>query len=77
MDEKHLLRKMVDEYARSGIVQDDEIKVIRVQDRKTTYVEPNSDGGRSIMMDEYKIDGKVYWAGYSSRSQTIYISLAS
>lgn len=77
MDEKQLLRKMVDDYARTGCTQDGEIKVMRVQDQKTTYVEPNGDGGRSVIMNEYKVDGKTYWAGYSSRSQTIYVSLAA
>jgi len=48
-----------------------------VQDRKTTYVEPNGESGRSIMMNEYKVGGKTYWAGLSSRSQTVYISLAA
>lgn len=78
MDEKQLLREMVDLYARTGSEQQvGEIKVKRVQDRKTTYVEPNGESGRSIMMNEYRVDGKIYWAGYSSRSQTVYISLAA
>ncbi len=76
MDEKEMLRKVVDLYARTGSSEQDGIKVIRVQDRKTTYVEPNNEGGRSIVMNEYKVDGKTLWAGYSSRSQTVYISLA-
>ncbi len=77
MNEKQLLREAVDNYARTGNEQDGEIKVKRVQDRKTTYVEPNGDSGRSVMMNEYKVDGKIYWAGFSSRSQTVYISLAA
>jgi hypothetical protein len=77
MDEKEMLRKMVDLYARTGRDEDGGIKVKRVQDRKTTYVEPNIEGGRSIVLNEYKVDGKTYWAGYSSRSQTVYVSLAA
>jgi hypothetical protein len=77
MDEKQLLREMVDLYARTGSEQHGEIKIQRVQDRKTTFVEQSGDGGRSVMMNEYKVDGKTYWAGYSSRSQTVYISLAA
>lgn len=77
MNEKQLLREMVDIYARTGSEQVGEIKVRRVQDRKTTYVEPNGESGRSIMMNEYRVDGKIYWAGYSSRNQTVYISLAA
>jgi len=77
MDEKQFLREMVDRYARTGSERDGEIKVRRVQDRKTTYVEPNGESGRSIIMNEYKVDGKIYWAGYSSFSQTVFISLAA
>lgn len=77
MDEKQMLLKMVYEYARTGCMQDGEVKLIRVQDRKTTYVEPSDQGGRSVMMNEYKVDGKTYWAGYSSRSQTVYLSMAA
>jgi hypothetical protein len=28
-------------------------------------------------MTEYKVDGVTYWAGYSLRSQTVYISQAT
>jgi hypothetical protein len=77
MDEKQLVREMVDHYARTGSDQDGEVALKRVQDRKTTYVEPNGESGRSVIMNEYKVDGKTYWAGYSSRSQTVYISLAA
>lgn len=77
MYEKQMLREMVDHFARTGIEQDGAIKVRRVADRKTTYVEPNSESGRSVFMNEYKVDGKTYWAGFSTRSQTVYISLAA
>ena len=77
MNEKQLLRETVEQYAQTGREQDGDIKVKRVQDRKTTYVEPNSESGRSIILNEYKAGGKTYWAGFSSRSQTIYISLAA
>lgn len=77
MSEKQLLREMVDHYARTGSEQKGEIKIQRVQDRKTTYVEQSGESGRSVMMNEYKVDGKTYWAGYSSRSQIVYISLAA
>jgi hypothetical protein len=29
------------------------------------------------MLSEYKVDGITCWAGFSSRSQTVYISLAA
>ncbi|RPI23508.1 MAG: hypothetical protein EHM70_22420 [Chloroflexota bacterium] len=75
MDEKQMLKDIVEQYAASGCEKHGEIKVQRVQDNKTTYVEPNLDGGRSVYMKEYKVNGQVYWAGYSSRSGTVYLSL--
>ena len=77
MDEKKLLQEMVDQYDRTECEQDGEIKVKRVQDRKTTYVEPDGESGRTVLLNEYKVNGKIYWAGFSSRSQTGYISLAA
>ncbi len=75
MEEKQMLLNMINNYARSGSTQDGDIKIIRVQDRRTTFVELNDQGGRSVYLDEYKVDGKIIWAGYSPRSKTVYISL--
>ena len=77
MDEKQMLRDIVEQYAMTGCEQQGEIKVRRVQDRKTTYVEPTNDGGRSVYLNEYKVNGKIYWAGYSPRSHTVYVSLGA
>jgi len=55
-------------------MQDKEIKITRVPDWKTVFVEQSGEIGRSIIMTEYKVDGKSYWAGYSLRSQTVYVS---
>ena len=46
-------------------------------DQKTVFVEQFDGVGRSIMMDKYDVDGATYWAGYSSRTETVYISLAA
>ena len=53
------------------------IKVIRVADYITAYVEQVGESGRSIMLNEYQVDGKTYWAGYSSSSETVFVSKAS
>ena len=53
------------------------MKVIRVADSKTMHVETIGEIGRSILFNEYKVDGKTYWAGYSSRSDTIFVSVGS
>jgi hypothetical protein len=65
---------IVENYCRKLTPEDNDIKVTRVADHKTVFVEQIGDTGRSIMMSEYKVDGATYWAGYSSRSQTVFIS---
>jgi hypothetical protein len=76
MDSEQMLT-IVEHYCRKINSDDDIIKVARVADQKTVFVEQLGDGGRAIMMSEYKVDGATYWAGYSTHSQTVYISLAA
>jgi hypothetical protein len=72
------LLKIVELYSRKSEAGDGPInKVTRVQDPKTVFVEQIDGLGRAIMMDEYQADGATYWAGYSSRSATVYISQAA
>lgn len=71
------LLKIVEQYSRQSDAGYGDIKVTRIQDQKTVFVERNGEDGRVIMMDEYKVGGATYWAGYSSLSQTVYISLAA
>ena len=77
MDEKQILLKVVEGYVRNGITQDGEVKVTCLQNNKTSYVEQIDGEGRSVMLDEFSVDGKAVWAGYSSRSKTVYVSLIS
>ncbi len=67
---------ILEAYISSGQTEHGEITVTRVPDYKTVFIEQNSDTGRAIVLNEYKVDGKTYWAGYSSRSATVYVSLA-
>ena len=71
------LLKIVEHYSRKSEVGYGDITVTRIPDQKTVFVEKFDGVGRSIMMDKYDVDGATYWAGYSSRSETVYISLAS
>jgi hypothetical protein len=71
------LLKIVEQYSRKSESGYGDIKVRRIPDRKTVYVEQVDDVGRAIMMDKYEVDGATYWAGYSSRSETVYISQAA
>ncbi len=74
MDEYQML-KIVEQYVKG--TTGGEFKITRVPDMKTVFVEQIGDMGRSIIMNSYKVDGKTYWAGYSSRSSTIFISFGS
>lgn len=69
--------KIVEQFSRKAEAVEGAIKVTRVPDSKTVYVETIGDSGRSIFFDEYKVDGKTYWAGYSSRSDTVFVSQVS
>ena len=71
------LLKIVQQYSRKSEAGYGDIKVTRVADQKTVFVEQIDGVGRAIMLSEYKVDGATYYAGYSSRSQTVYISLAA
>jgi hypothetical protein len=71
------LLKIVEHYSRKSEAGYGDITVIRIPDQKTVFVEQFDGVGRSIMMDKYDVDGATYWAGYSSRSETVYISLAA
>ena len=71
------LLKIVEQYGRKSEAGTGEITVTRVADQKTVFVEQIEGSGRAIMMDKYQVDGATYWAGYSSRSETVYISLAA
>ena len=68
---------IVEHYCRKISLEDNDVTITRVADRKSVFVEPGGDSGRAIMMSEYKVDGIICWAGYSSRSETVYISLAA
>jgi hypothetical protein len=76
MNSSELLR-IVEQYSRKNNAGYGDITVTRIPDQKTVFVEQFDGVGRSIMMDKYDVDGATYWAGYSSRSETVYISLAA
>jgi hypothetical protein len=73
-NDKEIIMRVVEHYARTGEASDAEVKVTRLPDNKTSFVEDNVGGSRSIMLSEYKSDGKVIWAGYSPRLGIVYLS---
>lgn len=71
------LLKIVEKHIRKIDAANGDITVTQIADRKTVFVEQIEDQGRVVMLSEYKVDGATYWAGFSSRSQTVYISQAA
>lgn len=76
MNEMQMTR-IVEQFSRKSESVDRQAKVTRVPDYKSVYVEQINGSGRSIVLSEYKVDGKTYWAGYSNLSDTVFISQAS
>ena len=68
---------IVEQYCRKIEPDYQDIKVTRVANRKTVFVEQIGESGRAVMLSEYKVDGATCWAGYSTRSQTVYISMTA
>jgi hypothetical protein len=74
-EEKTIINRVVENFTRTGNAADDQVKVTNLPQGKTSYVEYVGQDGRSIMLEEYRVDGRTIWAGYSSRSGTVYLSL--
>jgi hypothetical protein len=74
-EEKTIIKRVVENFARTGNATDEQVKVANLPKGKTSFVEYIGQDGRSIMLNEYHVDGKTIWAGYSSRSGTVYLSL--
>jgi hypothetical protein len=76
MDSKQMLT-IVEQYCRKIASTYEGIKITRIADWKTMLVEQIGESGRAVMLSEFKVDGTTCWAGYSTLSQTVYISLAA
>ena len=76
MNDKQMI-EIVEQFSRKSEPLEGQVKVIRVADYKTVHIEQIGESGRSIMLNEYLVDGKTYWAGYSSSSGTVFVSKAS
>lgn len=68
---------MVEQYCRNNAAEHLGFKITPIARQKTMFVEQSGESGRAIMLSEYTVDGATYWAGYSTYSQTIYISAAA
>ena len=76
-EEKTILQRVVENFVRTGNASDEHVKVTSLPKGKTSYVEQIGVDGRSIMLKEYRVDGTVVYAGCSSRSGTVYLSLVN
>ena len=71
------MTRIVEGFSRKAEPVEGQVKVTQVPDYTTVYVEQIDEIGRSIILSEYKVDGKTYWAGYSSRSETVFVSYST
>jgi hypothetical protein len=73
-EERQIIRRVVEHYALTGEATDSQVTVTRLPDNKTSFVEPTPDGGRGITLDEFRVDGRLIWAAYSTRTKIVYFS---
>jgi ribosomal protein S28E/S33 len=73
-NEKQIIARVVEQFVRTGFAGDEQVKVICLPDNKTSFVENIGGEGRSVMLDEYCVEKRTIWAGFSAPSQTVYLS---
>lgn len=76
-EEKQIILRVLGTFTQTGAAEDSQVKVVRLADNKTSTVEQIAESNRSIMLNEYRLDNRVIWAGYSSRTGVVYLSLKS
>jgi hypothetical protein len=74
MEDKIIIKRVLENYILTGNGSDDEVKVTCLPMNKTSHIEQTGEDGRIILLEEYKMDGKIIWASYSARSKTVYLS---
>jgi hypothetical protein len=73
-EEKQIILRVVEHYVRTGSIEDEQVKVTCLSENKTSAIEHSGVDSRSIMLDEYKVDGISVWAGYSGKSGMVFLS---
>lgn len=76
-EEKQTIHRVAEHYIRTGNASDDHVKVTCLPEGKTSFVERIGEDGRIILLDEYRVSDRIVWASYSTRSETVYLSLKS
>ena len=75
-EERQIILQVLENYTRTGQAEDHGGKVVRLPNNKTSCLEQVDGSSRSLMLSEYRLDGQVIWAGYSSRTGVVYLSEA-
>ena len=73
-EDKLIIMRVIERYIRTGNIEDEQVKVTCLSENKTSAIERVGDDSRSIMLDEYKVDGTSIWAGYSGKSRMVFLS---
>lgn len=73
-EERQTIQRVVDNFFRTGNASDEHVNVTSLPENKSSYVEYIDKDGRSVELNEYHLDEKVIWAGFSARTQTVYLS---
>ena len=74
-EEKTIILRVVENYFLTGNANDAQVQVKNLPKVSSTYIEQIGEYSRSIMLDELRVGGRTIRAGYSSRSNTVYLSL--
>ena len=72
--DKQIILRVLENYIRTGTASDDTVKVLILPENKSSFLEKVGEDSRTVLLDEYRLNGTVIWASYSSRSQTVYLS---
>ena len=76
-EERMIIMRVVEKFVHSGDAGDEAVNVVILPKNKTSCIESDGDSSRTVQLDEYRINNTVIWAGYSSRSKTVYVSTTS
>lgn len=74
-EEKQIVLRVVERFLKTGSADDEQVKVTCLPENKTSTVERIGEETRSVMLDEYRMDGRIIWAGYSQRTGMVFLSL--
>jgi hypothetical protein len=76
-EERQIIQRVIERYVRTGSTEDEQVKVTILAENKTSAMEKDGTENRSMMLDEYHVDAVKVWSGYSSRSKTVFLSIAN